>query len=491
MKTQLFDNLPKHLKKTQERNVEAARHSKELLLAEMKERNEQTTKKINNRKKTKKKNTPSPPDNEIISLKNQIRDLNKELKKAKKEAANERKKNHTLKKENKEQLLLLEEANESISHKAEKSAADLNKAGAIRDELIEAGWDIENDAQTELHLRNEIIECLIELIKNDNRYRAKDVNRIRKADKNRSKLEKSLKTSEQNNKSLQRKLEETNNKLRLIENEIVSLDLKYQRLRKRYSSIKSMHPREIILRLMEQLTSNSFNRFNSLNLLFERYNSVFKNELKNYLDHDSGYLYGYLEYDNSEHFHFRDINDEIILPLTVRDDFKRKDLLIDGIAVQVRYCEDSPESVTLVYCYPIVEVTNIKKSQNKKTKKTELKDSLSFFSNEEVLYWAKDIKLVVIGNKSIKGFCEQLGQYVKKLETIDTYEKGEKYTYNSIRAADYIFVDLDSVPHSVSNFISRYDPQGEKVNYFHSPKRNDGLVRLNYLFWQTRKKEEK
>lgn len=137
----------------------------------------------------------------------------------------------------------------------------------------------------------------------------------------------------------------------------------------------------------------------------------------------SDVLYGYLEVTNEQTLFFHGINGEIILPLNVHRGYAKKDLLVDGMAVQVFRKLDEPDVVSLGYCYPIVEKETT--NERKLRKKTPIKEiqSKEIFSNEEVKKWSEGLSLTVVGNKRVKNFVYQLSKYVKKVEQIDAYEK--------------------------------------------------------------------
>ena len=151
------------------------------------------------------------------------------------------------------------------------------------------------------------------------------------------------------------------------------------------------------------------------------------------------------------------------------------------MAVQVYRKPEDIESVALGYCYPIVhKQPTIERKARKQAKKGE---KTAIILNEEVRRWTEELKITVVGNKQTQSFVELIQRYVKKVELVDTYEKGENYTFQQIEAADYAFILTDSVPHSVMDFLKASNFSEEKIQLFYLPNKAAGVVRLNSLYW--------
>ncbi len=66
-------------------------------------------------------------------------------------------------------------------------------------------------------------------------------------------------------------------------------------------------------------------------------------------------------------------------------------------------------------------------------------------------------------NKRIR---KRIAEICKTVERIDAYEYGEKALFERIRAVDYVYVCIDSVPHHVTNFLKSEIELMEKTEFF-------------------------
>ena len=342
------------------------------------------------------------------------------------------------------------------------------------------GWDTDNHALQELQKRNQIIIYLLQKNSQMQHY----LERIHKA----SDLLK------KRNDRLNKKLEKLSNRnatyLKIMEKkkqELQQLSKVNQRqteqLAKEKQNFVQAAPQDLIHALIQQLDTQSFYKFNQLNKLFNRYQWIFEQQANNLQYQETNIFYGFVEIEEGS-IYFHEVNTEQRRPLIVEESFKRKDLLTDGIAVRVHQkTVDGP--VYLRYCYPIVEQNKSKRRSDKYLKrisqksKQPSKKQLSIDAEK----WASSLKIAVIGNKQIKGFVKGLQKYVETVERIDAYEYGEKALFERIRAVDYVYVCIDSVPHHVTNFLKSEIELMEKTEFFYRPSIDDGVTRMNYLYW--------
>lgn len=219
-----------------------------------------------------------------------------------------------------------------------------------------------------------------------------------------------------------------------------------------------------------------------MNFLFEKYQTIFKENKNNKKN-----SYGYIQIED-EQLNFVDINNERILKLIIPAEFTRYDLITDGLAVEVTITDN--ETAILQYCFPAVDTIQSRKlSTNKKQKHYKNEDDSLLVTNPYALDWAKKQKIVIIGNKNTDRFASVLMKYVDQVAVIDAYEEGPDYVSNEILTSDYAFVLTDSVPHSVMDRIKNENFANLKIQYFYLPSKNDGAVRLNYIFWNQDNKE--
>lgn len=106
--------------------------------------------------------------------------------------------------------------------------------------------------------------------------------------------------------------------------------------------------------------------------------------------------------------------------------------------------------------------------------------------NPDKIAWLYSKNLLLIGNKKIDFMVTQLRKYVN-LSVMDAYEESLPLIYTKIQAADYVFVLLGSVPHSLTNYLKQHPEFDNKVEYFYRADANEGVRRLNYLYMNSEK----
>lgn len=480
------ERKPVNVKNAQESNSEKQERRKSKLIEEMKRKQQEVKPAKEKQPKPRKKKIAD--DREILRLKKEIAELKSEVKKARNEAAAERKKTRSYKKQLRELEAASKKEIAEISQEAgilsQQAEMQFELAAHLHEELINAGWDEQRTAAEVLKARMDLISFL--LVQCD-----KAQEKIYRLKKNQSKhfemmdrLEEKLKIQERSATTATRQLGKKEEQLKktIHENEI--LKKRCSKMQQNIRKINSVDPQIAISQLIQQLSVRNFWDFNQLNKLFEMYRRVFEYHAHDTEHQNSDVMYGYLEINEKGQRFFHDINDELRIPVVVQGNFKRRNLLKDGMAVQVFRKKNTPGSVTLGYCYPVMERIRTENKSLKKTKAAPSSASEDFLiTNQDVKAWAEEITITVVGGKRTQRFCDELSKYVKKVERIDTYEKGENRTFELIQASSYTFVLTDSVPHSVTDFVKGYDPTGEKVQSFYLPSKYDGVIRLHYLYW--------
>lgn len=475
-----------YFKELEKSNKEKHKERYQKLLDQAKEKQQKRLSversKVDSNEGVKKKSVKVNQD-EVSRLNKQVMDLKRQLKRFKNDAALERKKSRAVKSELKAVKAYATQQLQDAENIREDADKRFKEANRLLNDLRLSGWDEENTALEEVKLRNELIAFLLQDRIKMKRYVDKEHQRDRRYNQ---------KIQERDHKieELKELIKETRKFSVQQERRLENLQIKSDKLQSRYKKmqqnlykINSINPQDVIPRLIQQLDSRTFRSFNQLNTLFEKYQWLFLHNSREMNQAQSDVLYGYLEVTTEQDLFFHDINDEIILPLKVHRGYDRKDLLVDGMAIQVFRKLDEPDVVSIGYCYPIVEKETTEERKLKKKTATKKNHPQDIFANEEVKKWVAGLSLTVVGNKRVKPFVALLSKYVKKVEQIDAYEKGEDYVFNHLRSSDYAFVLLDSVPHTVTTFVKSYDPLGQKIQIFNLPNEEDGLIRLNYLYW--------
>ncbi|WP_025014572.1 hypothetical protein [Lactobacillus kitasatonis] len=119
-----------------------------------------------------------------------------------------------------------------------------------------------------------------------------------------------------------------------------------------------------------------------------------------------------------------------------------------------------------------------------KTRKGILISREIMITNLDELKWAIQKKVLVVGNKFSSGFLDELKKYCQ-VQVMDTYEDGMQQIFRDMHKADYVFLLIGSVPHALTDYTKRTDDLNEnsqKVQIFDTPAKYDGVIRLHYLF---------
>lgn len=478
-----YKRIPEGWQQAEIKNDQYQNERRRQLLEKMKQKQLNREKKKNKETKKKQQNKIAT-DPRVVRLNNEMNQLKQELSKAKKQVATVSKKRREDKKHIRELSQQLERQQQQAKVEKEemrqKVIEQQRKTEQLYQKLEEVGWDTDNHALQELQKRNQIIIYLLQKNSQMQHY----LERIHKA----SDLLK------KRNDRLNKKLEKLSNRnatyLKIMEKKKQELQQlskvnrrQTEQLAKEKQNFVQAAPQDLIHALIQQLDTQSFYKFNQLNKLFNRYQWIFEQQANDLQYQETNIFYGFVEIEEGS-IYFHEVNTEQRRPLIVEESFKRKDLLTDGIAVRVHQkTVDGP--VYLRYCYPIVEQNKSKRRSDKYLKrisqkfKQPSKKQLSIDAEK----WASSLKIAVIGNKQIKGFVKGLQKYVKTVERIDAYEYGEKALFERIRAVDYVYVCIDSVPHHVTNFLKSEIELMEKTEFFYRPSIDDGVTRMNYLYW--------
>lgn len=480
---EIFGIRTSFLKKREENVLQASDH-REHLLQQMREKQAerlQLTRKPE-KKVTSKNDKHSEESSEINKLRSELAKTKIELKQKKAALSKEKKTSKQLRKKTRQlEESLSETKNETNhyflekTHKIEKEKAEFEK---VVSKLRTAGWDEKGSALEEIELRNKWILFLMQGRIDTKRYLNDAYKRDNEHNKEIKILENKNNQLEFNNTRRQKLLNKKNTQLEDLRIEHKRVKSHLRKLQSRFDQLHSPSPRTSLRNLTDQLTVENFDHYRDANRLFEKYTKIFEINSRKVQAVDER-LYGYLEISEDNYF-FHDLNEELVLPLILPVHFKRYDLLRDGMVIQVSPILEEELSAFLIYCYPLIQNYQSTDFKVKEQKKKQKKERDIWITNEEVLRWAKTIHITVVGSKRTKNFVDELSRYVDSVTVVNTYEDGEKITFERIKASDYSFVLTDSVPHSVMDFLKQYDPELKKTQTFYLPAKEDGAVRLNY-----------
>lgn len=337
--------------------------------------------------------------------------------------------------------------------------------------LMKKVWDMEGDRR-----RNEMrVSSYKGVARAAKRELAQDVNsKQQKIDQ----LERTSHRQEKQLSGLRVQVENRSKRDRKMRDSIKKLN---QQLRK----ARSIQANGMIDKLIRNLNPQNLQDYGNVNRLLDKYQGVFE-YVSEYGDKESGALFGYIE-KGTEDWRFTDINEEVVASLHYHSRYE--ELLMDGLAVQVFRDFQDPKSVNLGYIYDHVEKrTEAQRKRRKKQRET--REELQYIVNSDVLDWAKGISVAVIGNKQVKPFIGHLDKYVAEVTWVDPFERSERDTFRLMHEADYCFVLTGSAPHYVMNFLRNNYELEDKSELFYGHRGEDGVIRLNYLYWSQKYNED-
>lgn len=271
--------------------------------------------------------------------------------------------------------------------------------------------------------------------------------------------------------------------------------------------------------LLEHVTTNNINSFEQLSVLNQRVHDTFNQKAtakEQYTVHKKDELiYGYVLNKDGKHYLTNNTNN---LTIEFSADVHQSKKLKDGIAIAIK--KNKNHEYYLVRFYPIVDwlnhelqehgsvnltkstinnkgvkalpllhinTTNNKQRKNisnNKIAKENVQNSqeeIIRLTDKRELSWLKQQKVLIIGNKNVKEFSNQVKKYCVT-DTIDAYEKSLQLIFTQMRTHNIIFILKGSVPHSITNYI-KINPILEKsVQYFYTPKKYDGVNRLHLVY---------
>lgn len=260
-----------------------------------------------------------------------------------------------------------------------------------------------------------------------------------------------------------------------------------KQLKKKYIYDSQVIPKTFN-RLITQLNTDTFNQYVLLDDLNQKFTKIF-NKLTKESSLDNAFLYGYLELDNGVPF-IHSLNNNLY-PIEVTSAQKHNPNYYNGVAIKVRKFNEG-KSFQLIRMYNLA--THIRHIPKKKPKRKITQNVVAITKQDEVveivspykLAWLKNLHITVIGNKRVQVFEQEIRKYCKT-RLYDAYEDQEREIWTGMQWADYVFILIDSVPHSITDYTKTQKdlhPGSTKVQIFRNPNRYDGILRLNYLFEQ-------
>ena len=337
-------------------------------------------------------------------------------------------------------------------------------------------------------------------------------------------------------KSYQEQFEASRRDKREFRQKLRDFELENERMRNRYVNGDKLSNAFHIM--FDQLNEKTVQQYAQLAPLLERVIMTFKEAT---VKHDSPFMYGYY-YEKDGQAYIGDQDGQGLKPLQDNSITKRMaEDLQDGVAIKAqrvggthyqlvntlpwvnklfRYLSDygSFQPNRLVATKGTIKLSKLLSERPKESKKSAhpvpkvimgkvigntvrspkvincktanserkpVKEKVTIINPDKIaLLYSKN--LLLIGNKKIDFMVTQLRKYVN-LSVMDAYEESLPLIYKKIQAADYVFVLLGSVPHSLTNYLKQHPEFDNKVEYFYRADANESVRRLNYLYMNSEK----
>lgn len=262
---------------------------------------------------------------------------------------------------------------------------------------------------------------------------------------------------------------------------LVNKNDELNRIQRNKIQLKNTFPQELINILINNCFTENLADYKNLDNLVKYYQSVLK------LTKRKDYSYGYVERNNAQYL-LHDINKNTVYPIIIPDKYRTDSRFDSGIVVR---CDLIDDVWVVDHLYPTISV---KQNEHKNLKKKEKNclNSTNYvknqheikITNDQELMWLKKLNVVLVGNKYSSGFVSEIKKYCH-LKIFDAYEDGEQQIFRAMHTADYVFVLIGSVPHSITVYTKSTKDLGEnsnKVQIFDVPAKYDGVIRLHYLY---------
>ncbi|MRH71062.1 hypothetical protein GIX77_00165 [Lactobacillus reuteri] len=337
-------------------------------------------------------------------------------------------------------------------------------------------------------------------------------------------------------KSYQEQFEASRRDKREFRQKLRDFELENERMRNRYVNGDKLSNAFHIM--FDQLNEKTVQQYAQLAPLLERVIMTFKEAT---VKHDSPFMYGYY-YEKDGQAYIGDQDGQGLKPLQDNSITKRMaEDLQDGVAIKAqrvggthyqlvntlpwvnklfRYLSDygSFQPNRLVATKGTIKLSKLLSERPKESKKSAhpvpkvimgkvigntvrspkvincktanserkpVKEKVTII-NPDKIAWLYSKNLLLIGNKKIDFMVTQLRKYVN-LSVMDAYEESLPLIYKKIQAADYVFVLLGSVPHSLTNYLKQHPEFDNKVECFYRADANESVRRLNYLYMNSEK----
>ncbi|TSO25477.1 hypothetical protein [Lactobacillus sp. LL6] len=366
---------------------------------------------------------------------------------------------------NKELDQKLKQKNEEISH--------LQKVTSwIDSESLAPGDDVRKLID-EQNFQIELLSTLFAGVMRKNTKLAEKITLVREDRNTYQKQAKEYKREVEHLTKFQNKLE---SKVKSLIDENDSLLRKYRNK----TQLKNAPISELIQLLIDKCSPETITDYAKLDYLKQYYQQVLESTQRH------SYSYGYIE-ETSDQFLLHDINKNSVYPVFVPERLRNNSNYSSGIVVRCHY---KHKNWIVDHLYPTISIeSNISRiskfQKNHKSKINQRQNEHKItITNQAEINWLKNLNVVLVGNKYSAGFVNEMKKYCN-LKIFDAYEDGEQQIFKAMHSADYVFLLIGSVPHSITVYSKATEDLNEysnKMQIFDIPAKYDGVIRLHYLY---------
>lgn len=455
-------------------------------------------------KKTKPKANPTVKTEKEVPTTPQFENLKSQIKQLKQQLASEKAQHQRSERKSQQQIRDLKIANRKLRQEKQVALAEadaklkenLEKIKLKKTKLYQAkihlereqafldsvGWNQSDELSTLLAKQSKLAAWWAvnylksaEIFTHQRQTCASLKNKDRQLQKENQRLKEELKKEKQKNDRLRHQLHELN----------ASIHATNEELRSRRAEIWLEH-------LIDYLTPTTLSQYDQLETLNRKLLQTFKvaskQSFSSNLNQQLRFVYGYLQVDDGQFFIY-DVNHETKHPLIISEHQQALMNLEDGIAIKAQR-NVMTDQYTLVRIYPVINHVRLHEAKLKTPKKvksqtqTTIADERLSIVDQAKLNWLAAQRILVVGNKRAQAFVDTLKPYVE-VKLMDGYEDHPRQIFIAMKAADYVFILIDSVPHAITDYTktqSDLAPGGRKVQIFRNPQPDAGLARLNYLY---------
>ncbi|EUJ37113.1 hypothetical protein [Brochothrix campestris] len=258
-------------------------------------------------------------------------------------------------------------------------------------------------------------------------------------------------------------LRQTKNRLKASQ---FKMKMRHTELRKQ---LKQQQPERttivaMIKSLRDRLDERTFEQYGQLNQLLYEYDSVFK---RMNFENTTNYRFGYFVLAEQEPL-FVDVTTNDVYFVKSRPEMARD---LDACKALIE-----EKHAMIVYCYSSINQSKSERQLMKKPRQQTMKPPLNHAMKNRLA----NCSFTLITAKHAHRYRDALRVYTKDVKIIDPYEVNPSRLFKQSRTFDYVFVFLDSCPHSVTDYLKVHQQQ-HRIQTFYRATPEMVVARANYV----------